>query len=152
MINIRIPPLRERRGDIPLLIDSFLQRRGGARRAISEAALDQLAEREWPGNVRQLLHLVENACVMSAADVLDAGDFDLDDVVAPETEESPDGDGAPEELDLRKNLERLERTLVKKAFAKAAGNRALAARLLGIRRQHLYTRMEALGIEDDPKP
>ena len=148
VINIRIPPLRERRADIPLLIDGFLRRRGGPRRAISERALDRLSEMEWPGNVRQLLHVVENACVMSAADVLDTGDFDVGEDPVVESVEAAEDD-SPAQLDLRTNLEALERTLIKKAMAKAGGNRAQAARLLGIRRQHLYSRLEALGIESD---
>jgi DNA-binding NtrC family response regulator len=148
VINIRVPPLRERRGDIPLLVDGFLRRRGGSRRAISEAALDRLSEMDWPGNVRQLLHAVENACVMSAADVLDVGDFDLGDDPGADFDEMTES-GRQEEFDLRTNLERLERTLIKKSLAKAGGNRAQAARLLGIRRQHLYSRIEALGIEEE---
>jgi len=150
VVDIQVPPLRERRGDIPLLVDSFLRRRGGSRRAVSEAVIDRLSALPWPGNVRQLLHVVENACVMSSADVLDVGDFRI----IAEASGVPHEDGAQpgvedEELDLRSNLERLERALIKKALARAGGNRAQAARLLGIRRQYLYSRLEALGIDSE---
>ena len=126
----------------------------GARRALSDDALLRLTETEWPGNVRQLLHVVENACVMSASEVLDRSDFVLEPERTPESEDASlrteDGGGGgstDDDLDLPKNLERLERALIKRAIQKAGGNRALAARLLGIRRQHLYSRIEALGID-----
>ena len=150
VVNIRVPPLRERRSDVPLLIDAFLLSRGGPRRAVGEAALERLVEQDWPGNVRQLLHVVENACVMSTADVLDVSDFDLDGAGAAEPpDHDPRFDDVVEEYDLRKNLERVERSLIQKALLKTGGNRARAARLLGIRRQYLYARIEALALGGD---
>jgi DNA-binding NtrC family response regulator len=149
VVRIHVPPLRERPQDIPLLVDAFLRRAGVPRRAVSEAAMRHLVGHGWPGNVRQLRHALESACVMSSAEVLDVADFDLP---APVSEPEPEAGAGPEddlepaesELDLRGNLERLERSLIARALEMARGNRAHAARLLGIRRALLYARMKHL--------
>ncbi len=144
VVRIDVPPLRKRRGDIPLLADAFLRRAPG-RRALSEAALELLMEHPWPGNVRQLAHVLESAWVMSAAEVLDVEDLlrVLPDAGVPSASER----AVPDELDLRANLDALERKLLAQALVRARGNRAHAARLLGIRRAQLYARLRALGME-----
>jgi len=71
VLHIELPPLRERRSDIPVLVQSFLQHLPGPRRAVSEAAMARLLAHDWPGNVRELLHVLERASVMSASEVLD---------------------------------------------------------------------------------
>lgn len=141
VIQLEIPPLRERRSDIPLLVETFLRRAKGARRAVSEEAMERLMAHPWPGNVRQLRHVLERACVMSSAEILDTDDFELASEPAPRI---------VSDLDLRGNLETLERQLIQQALARAEGNRAEAARLLGIRRALLYARMRALGLGVDP--
>ncbi|APR75468.1 Response regulator of zinc sigma-54-dependent two-component system [Minicystis rosea] len=141
VVRIEVPPLRERAQDIPLLVDAFLSRAPPPRRAVTEAAMLALTAHDWPGNVRQLRHVLEAARVMSAAEVLDAKDLALDE---PARTEAPSTS-----LDLRSNLERVERELIDKALAVAKGNRAQAARLLGIRRPQLYARMKHLGIASD---
>jgi DNA-binding NtrC family response regulator len=143
VVRIHVPPLRDRRDDIPMLVESFLKRMPGVRRAVSEAAMQSLVEHSWPGNVRQLLHVLENACLMSSAEVLDRDDLDIDDSSTPAPGEVLGAD----DLDLRRNLERLERELILRALQIAAGNRAHAARLLGIRRALLYARMQQLQID-----
>ena len=140
VVHIEVPPLRERRQDIPLLVESFLRRAPGPRRAVSEAAMDRLTFHSWPGNVRQLLHVLENACVMSTAEVLDEADFDLP------VEASSERPGAAGDLDLRRALDQLEKSFIERALERAKGNRAEAARLLGIRRALLYARMKQLGV------
>jgi DNA-binding protein Fis len=97
-----------------------------------------------PGNVRELRHVLERACVMSSAEILDADDFELGGVEVIALPAS--------ELDLRRNLESLERQLIQEALARANGNRAEAARLLGIRRALLYARARALGLVIDGPP
>jgi DNA-binding NtrC family response regulator len=145
VVRIDVPPLRRRPQDIPLLVDAFLRQTEGPRRAVSEAAMRRLIEHDWPGNVRELRHVLERASVMSAAEVLDVGDFPLS--LAPPTGAAlPLDDG---DLDLRSNLERLERRLIERALGLARSNRAQAARLLGIRRALLYARIKHLGIADD---
>ncbi len=145
VIEIAVPPLRERRSDIPLLVQAFLRRIKGPRRAISEAAVHALSAAPWPGNVRELMHVLERAAVMSSAEVLDSPDFDL----PPADDQRPGGD---DELDLRRATAKLERELVERAMARSGGNRAEAARLLGIARPQLYAKMKDLGIALEPKP
>ncbi|HEX5749690.1 MAG TPA: sigma-54 dependent transcriptional regulator [Archangium sp.] len=140
VVRIEVPPLRKRRQDIPLLVDAFLRRASAQRRAVSEAAMRHLVSYDWPGNVRQLLHAVENACVMSTAEVLDVADFE------PRGAASQEPLPEDSDLDLTRNLERLERRLLERALESAKGNRAQAARLLGIRRALLYARMKHLGL------
>jgi DNA-binding NtrC family response regulator len=147
VLRIDVPPLRERRQDIPLLVQAFLQRTAGASRAVSEAAMARLIDFDWPGNVRQLRHVLENACVMSTAEVLDAAAFELGDLGGPRpAAPTPEADPGMESLDLKVHVERLERQLIATALARAGGNRAQAARLLGIRRALLYARMLQLGL------
>ncbi len=77
VLHLELPPLRERKSDIPLLVQAFLRRLPGPRRAVSERAMGRLTGHAWPGNVRELHHVIERAAVMSTSEVLDEGDFDL---------------------------------------------------------------------------
>jgi DNA-binding NtrC family response regulator len=142
VIRIDVPPLAARRQDIPLLVDAFLRSNGPARRAVSEEAMLRLIDHDWPGNVRQLRHVIDSACLMSRAEVLDVDDLQL-----PTAQAAPNAS----DVDLRRNLEQLERQLIERALHTAQGNRAQAARLLGIRRALLYARMKHLGIPLDVK-
>jgi DNA-binding NtrC family response regulator len=144
VLRIEVPPLRDRRQDIPALIQAFLHDTQPPRRAIAESALDRLIDYHWPGNVRELRHVVQQACVMSSAEVLVADDFELRH--QPRTVEA----AVPHDLDLRAALDRLERSMIEEALARARGNRAEAARLLGIRRALLYARLRYFEIERDP--
>jgi two-component system response regulator AtoC len=148
VVHIEVPPLRQRRQDIPMLVETFLHRAPGPRRAISAAAMQMLERHSWPGNVRQLRHAVENACVMSNADVLDCQDFGLPIESSDRPSSAPSSD---DNLNLRQHLERVERALIVKALAVAGGNRAQAARLLGIRRALLYARILQLGLHGEVK-
>jgi DNA-binding NtrC family response regulator len=141
VLRSEVPPLRDRRQDIPLLVHAFLRDAPLPRRAISEAALERLVEYPWPGNVRELRHVLQQACVMSSAETLDAADFTLRD-----DEPASVDDGSPRDLDLKKALERLERSMIEEALSRSRGNRAEAARLLGIRRALLYARIEHFGL------
>lgn len=142
VLRIEVPPLRERRQDIPLMVQAFLAEAPAPRRAISEAALDRLVAHAWPGNVRELRHVLQQACVMTTSEVIDAGDLTLHaHVDATPSGVSPDGD-----LDLPRAVERLERSMIETALARARGNRAEAARLLGIRRALLYARLKEFGM------
>ena len=143
VVRIDVPPLRERRQDIPLLVEAFLRGAEGARRAISEAAMRKLVAYDWPGNVRELRHTLENACVMSGAEVLDVADLALP-AAASAAEESAELDAA--DLNLAEHVARTERRVITRALTLAQGNRAQAARLLGIRRALLYARMRDLGM------
>jgi two-component system response regulator AtoC len=143
VLRIDVPPLRERRQDIPALVHAFLRDAPPPRRAISEAALDRLVDYHWPGNVRELRHVLQQACVMSAAEVLDADDLALRDQGPVQSEDTP------RDLDLRTALDKLELQMIEEALARSRGNRAQAARLLGIRRALLYSRLRYFGIARD---
>jgi len=145
VVRLEIPPLRERRSDIPLLVEHFLRGLPGARRAVSEAAMERLANHAWPGNVRELRHVLERAAVMSAAEVLDVADLNL--AAGPATPAAPE----PGDLNLKRATAALEARLVRTALTRAQGNRAEAARLLGIARPQLYVKMKELGIDPDAK-
>ncbi|HSY21527.1 MAG TPA: sigma-54 dependent transcriptional regulator [Polyangiaceae bacterium] len=144
VVCIEVPALRDRRSDIPLLIESFLRSMKGARRAVTEEGIEHLMAHDWPGNVRELRHVLERACVMSSAEVLGAEDLGIGGM--------PGSKAPTSDLDLRRNLETVERDLIKQALARAQGNRAEAARLLGIHRPLLYARMRALGLTARGQP
>jgi DNA-binding NtrC family response regulator len=143
VVTIDVPPLRDRRSDIPLLVQTFLARAAGVARAVSEDAMQKLAAYRWPGNVRELQNAIERACVMSSGEVLDAEDFAIPD-------SRGDATAGDDVLDLRLATAQLERELILRALARAAGNRAEAARLLGIARPQLYAKMRDLRI-DEPR-
>ena len=142
VLQIELPPLRERRSDIPLLVEAFLRRLGpDKRRAISEAAMEKLRAYAWPGNVRELLHVLQRAAAMSSGEVLDERDLALPESIAAS---SPPDDNA--DLDLHRARRTVERRLIERALQRADGNRAEAARLLGIARPQLYAKMRGLGM------
>jgi DNA-binding NtrC family response regulator len=135
-IEIRVPPLRQRREDIPLLARQFLDahaRRYGKRvGGFETAALELLLTHPWPGNVRELDHAVERAVLMSSGDRIRAADLGL-----RRGGESP----RLEEL----SLEEVENLLVRKAMDRFGGNVSQAARALGLSRSALYRRLEKFG-------
>ncbi len=135
-IEIPIPPLRERREDIPALASHFLAAHARRYRkpigGFEAAALDALLAHPWPGNVRELDHAVERAVLMASGDRIRAADLAL----------RRGGDGARlDEL----SLEQVEGLLVRKAMERYAGNVSHAARALGISRSALYRRLEKHG-------
>ena len=148
VLHLELPPLRERKSDIPLLVQAFLRRLPGPRRAVSERAMARLSAYAWPGNVRELHHVIERAAVMSTSEVLDEGDFELIGAEAPREEPRAAAvdPSDPEDLNLKRATDALERRLIQKALERAGGNRAEAARLLGIGRPNLYAKMKDLGM------
>ena len=143
VIVIRVPPLRERRADIPLLIGSFLEEAGaraGKRKALSAEALEALMRHAWPGNVRELRNTIERLVVSSRGSVIEASDLpDTVLTVRPRPEE-------PSFANLT-TLEDLERRYLLHVLDAANGNRTRAAEILGIDRRTLYRMAERFGIE-----
>jgi two-component system response regulator HydG len=151
VVPVTIPPLRERREDVPVLARHFLGKlrdRTNHRVAdLSDSALRRLQEYDWPGNVRELENVMERALVLAETDVLleddlpflangDALDTSLIDAAIP-------GNG----LDLNQAVEGLEERLLRKALEQARGVKAEAARLLGLKTSALYYKLEKYGIE-----
>jgi DNA-binding NtrC family response regulator len=150
VIPIVLPPLRERRTDISLLVDHFLVKHGAGRpRAVGEDALKTLVAHDWPGNVRELESVIERALLLGEGDLIVPADL-------PATVRS--GAGGPKRaMDLEIpdsgiNLEAVERSLILKALEKAGGNVSRAARLLGLSRRTLQYRMEKMQAGPEPAP
>ena len=137
-IEIRVPPLRERRQDIPVLSALFLQTYAKRYRKNVErfepAALQTLLDHAWPGNVRELDHAVERAVLMARTSEVQVSDLAL----------RSGRDGASRLEDM--SLEEVEGFLVKKALAKFDGNVSLAAQALGLSRSALYRRISRYGL------
>lgn len=135
-IEIHLPPLRERSGDIPLLAEHFLQQyRQKYKKEISgfsDRAIAHLKSYYWPGNIRELEHTVERAVILTDDNILEQTDFLL-------AFKSGKSDDIPL-YDL--NLEEIEKTVIKKALDKHQGNISHAAEELGLTRASLYRRME----------
>jgi DNA-binding NtrC family response regulator len=137
-VEIRLPPLRERRADVPLLAAHFLRRYATRyRKAVKEFAPDAmelLLRHSWPGNVRELDHAIERAVLMTEGGRVQARDFGLGG--------GGDGAGALDQM----SLEDVERVLIQKALARAAGNVSDAAKALGLSRSALYRRLKRHGL------
>jgi DNA-binding NtrC family response regulator len=140
VIEIRVPPLRTRRSDIPLLVARALE--GSGARAVSEDAMALLLRYPWPGNVRELFHVLERAAVLCGGEVIDVPNL-------PEALSSTPAapSAADEELPLRDAVAALEKRLILRALDRAGGNRSEAARQLGIGRPVLYAKLEQYGID-----
>jgi DNA-binding NtrC family response regulator len=147
VIRIRVPSLRERRDDIPLLIEHFVKKyavkEGKPVPAIDHAAVGALLAHDWPGNVRQLEHAVERAMVLHRTGPL---------VVRP-PEEPADSTSPgvashpPSDLPLPEALLAFERDRIVQALSACGGVQAKAARLLGVSRSNLNYRVQKLGIQ-----
>ena len=133
-VEIALPPLRERREDIPLLAAHFLarlaQRYRKRMRGFEPAAMEALLAHRWPGNVRELEHAIERAVLMAAGDEIRVADLALRSGASP----------AASLDDL--SLEEVERALVKKALDRFGGNVSQAAEALGLSRSALYRRLK----------
>jgi two-component system response regulator AtoC len=133
---IRIPPLRERKEDLPLLTAHFLTRinvkLGLDLRGVTREAMGLLFAHDWPGNVRQLANMLERAAIMSTGQVLEAADFQdaFQTGPRPDVAGAPAGPGAGEHVaSLRQTLEDVERSMIESALAKADGVQKDAAAL-----------------------
>lgn len=142
VIELRMPPLRERVEDIEPLVEGILQRLcGETAPKLSDAALKSMQRYAFPGNVRELENVLERATALSSGDLIDAGDLHLE---PGESGGEAVGRGS-ETLD--EYLNRLERLAILEALQKTEGNRTAAARLLGVTFRSLRYRLERLGIE-----
>ena len=147
VFEIAVPPLRERREDILPLVEVFLEDLGRSvgrpAAGVSRDARDWLVAYDWPGNVRELRNAIERAILLCDGGLvtrehLPASVGRVRTAVAPGASR-----GGPESLD----LDRVEKELVEKALAQSRGNRSRAARLLGLTRSQLYTRLSRHGLD-----
>jgi serine/threonine-protein kinase PknK len=148
VIELKIPPLRERTDDIPALVDHFLTvfaaRHGRPRRSIDRDAMRRLQAYEWPGNVRQLEHTLLNAWLLCDGEEIMPGDIDLP-AAAKRASTTQTGASSPRP-GTKSEFVSDEKAKILDALAKAGWNRVQAAKLLGIPRRTLYRRLHEYGI------
>jgi two-component system response regulator HydG len=149
--ELRVPALRQRREDIPALVDHFLHKAaddsGKSVRGLSVKALADLQKSAWPGNIRQLQREIERLVATCPPGQTIESSMISPSVIAENAEELDlrvDGDS---DLNLKHNLERLERRVIAHALDRSEGNQSEAARLLGVTRTGLTMKMKRLGIE-----
>jgi two-component system, NtrC family, response regulator AtoC len=145
VVTIGLPPLRERKQDIPALVQHFLERNGHGT-SIAPEALSMLCEHHWPGNVRELENTIARALVLARGNLIDRSDILL---LGDEQESaSPHWTSlAPLNSGWKENIEALERALVERALAEAQGNKSKAAEILGIHRRLLYEKLRQFGMD-----
>jgi DNA-binding NtrC family response regulator len=148
-IAILVPPLRERREDVPALVEDFLRvysrEAGRSPRGITVKALRLLIEHAWPGNVRELQHEVRRLVYLCpAGEAIESSMLSEHILAGPRGAQG----AATASLELEPNVDQLERRMIREALARVGGNRSQAARLLGVSRNGLANKMERLGITD----
>ena len=155
VVNLRLPSLRDRREDIPLLAAHFLDRLSrehGTKFTLSDEALRTMMRHDWPGNVRELENSVERACALSSGPVLHLGDLPtqlqqqgLEARRAATAADDPAQEGAAPQLT---TLADLERQAILSAIRTLNGDKLQAAKLLGIGKTTLYRKLKEYGIAD----
>jgi DNA-binding NtrC family response regulator len=140
VLSLRIPPLRERREDIPLLAQRFLARiswLSGRKHELSDDAMNALLAYDWPGNVRELENCVERCCAMNSGPMIGTGDLpnSIKNVSGQGSNGGPDGKIA--------RISDLEKQAILAAIAQLHGDKLLAAKLLGIGKTTLYRKLKA---------
>ncbi len=145
VIPFYVPPLRERREDIPLLVDHFNRTFSAAYnrppKQFTEAAMEALQEYHWPGNVRELKNTIERIVIMRSAPVID-----VPDLPPLSGDPLPDPPSSLYYRSFQEATEAFERQYIQRKLAEHGGNVTRAAEAMGIDRSHLYRRMKALGI------
>jgi two-component system, NtrC family, response regulator AtoC len=147
VVQIAVPPLRDRREDIPLLVEHFIRRSNRLLHkrvtAVSAAALDALRAYGWPGNVRELQNVVERAVALVERPVIEVNDLPLD-LMLPDVRNLVDESAS---LPLREARDRFERQVILRVLERVRWNQSEAARLLGVHRNSLKAKLQAWGID-----
>jgi DNA-binding NtrC family response regulator len=147
VVPIDIAPLRQRKEDIPDLVNLFVSRFAGDSgkpvESITPEAMQILVNYHWPGNVRELQNIIERACALAKGTVLEAADIHLD--LRP----AKAANGTPGFLPEGMTLEHWEDEMIREALRRANGNKSQAARLLGLSRNALRYRLSKIGIADE---
>jgi DNA-binding NtrC family response regulator len=143
VVPLWLPPLRERLGDVLLLAEHFLRLLGGdSPKRLSAAAARLLLAHSWPGNVRELRNAMERAAILSHGPVIEAEHIGLQTAAAPTPGLDIDWEGP-----MAQAVAQLEREMIVRALAATAGNRAEAARRLGLSRQQLYRKLAEFDLD-----
>lgn len=145
--QIEVPPLRERKEDIPPLVNTFVQRfarqLGKAEPTIAPEAFQKLLDYSWPGNVRELQNTIEYAVVLARSDIIGIKELPAEIQLPPALQTSP----APVRRSGVASLDDMERETILQALTQTHGNKKKAAELLGIQRPTLYNKMKRYAIE-----
>ena len=148
VLRVRVPALRERRQDIPLLVDHFLASFAGSLgkpvRDVTEDALAKLSAYAWPGNVRELENVIERAVILASDERIGVRDLPPN-VIAPAVPPAP---GGKPDFSLREARRASEIETIRRALAATSGNRTHAARLLGISHRALLYKLKEYGLHD----
>jgi len=144
VVAITLPPLRERREDLPALMDYFLRKHakvtGKNISGFTDEARERLTNYSWPGNVREVANVIERAVVLSAGPNVTLRNL-------PSRIAGGEGSGPFENLSYRDGINTARRLLIEKALSRTQGNRAAAAKLLGLEAKYLLKLMKSLGVE-----
>ena len=140
VVPMNIPPLRERKEDIPYLVEHFVKKFGGE---ISEGALERLMSYHWPGNVRELENVVERSILLAKGPRVEADDVKIEMGVGRARPAFSVDAFLPEGM----TLDQYEQSIIREALKRANGNKSQAARLLGLTRNALRYRLTQMGIE-----
>ncbi|MGC0771674.1 MAG: sigma-54 dependent transcriptional regulator [Candidatus Acidiferrum sp.] len=142
VVQLKLPPLRERKSDIQLLVTSFLDKFSdphGAPRTISDDAMRRLIAYDWPGNVRELENAIERAVAMGSGPIVHVGDL-------PSNLHYPSSERVPEKDELLP-MEELERRAILRTLRETGGDKLAAARMLGIGKTTLYRKLKQYQME-----
>ena len=140
VVPMNIPPLRERKEDIPYLVDHFVKKFGGE---ISEGALERLVSYHWPGNVRELENVIERSILLAKGPRVEADDIKIESGIGRTRPAFSAEAFLPEGM----TLDQYEQSIIREALKRANGNKSQAARLLGLTRNALRYRLTQMGIE-----
>ncbi|MBU0993784.1 MAG: sigma-54 dependent transcriptional regulator [Proteobacteria bacterium] len=147
VVDLYIPPLRERKEDIPLIAQRFLhifsEKNGKKLKGFTPKAMDKLINYDWPGNVRELINAIERGVVLSQSEFLDLNDFTAGNPI-PETELVNSSEALV--IDDNLTLEKAEKTIILKTLESSNGNKSEAARRLGITRKTLHKKLKEYGV------
>ena len=144
VVPVTLPPLRQRAGDIPLLVAHFMEKYHAGNQRLSSEAMKALAEYQWPGNIRELENTIERVVILTHED-----EIGIDDLPAEIRLRVLSGAGRPSGFRLPEdgvNLEEVELDLVRQALDRSGGNAPKAAKLLGLTSKTLEARMQRLGL------
>jgi len=167
VVTVHVPALRERRSDIPMLVNWFCERYSpGADLQVSSAAMKALINYDWPGNVRELENCVERAVALGNGTSIDLGDLPPSIAVLNSPASSPLSESAPELVSdlavaaemssvespaaVPTDLEDIERATIRRVFEQVKGDKAVAGRMLGISRATLYRKLKRYNISGSP--
>jgi DNA-binding NtrC family response regulator len=144
VIRVELPPLRERKKDIPLLAEHFIRRfaeeNGKNIKGLSKEAMDVLMKHHWPGNIRELEHLLEQAVVLCRGEWINQDDISISGLM---------GEKPAHSLSFQDSVQALEKKLIQDALVKSQGNQSRAAELLGMSERHLRYKLQKYGMRKE---